>query len=209
MAEVTIEALQKGVAQVEGYVSSYTKMEGTLEVEISLLEKRHSLLTQAMAALQHLIDQEISMSVSSLEELLTGALRAVFDDQVLTVKAEPEISRGKVAIELVTTQEKDGKSVSGPALDTFGGSISSLQSLLLRVLLIQKRKLRPLLVVDEVFAAFDANYTPIWRLFLTPWQKLDFNILGVTHNIPMYEAASRVYKVIPKGDHSEVIKVKG
>ena len=205
-----LAALQSESSKVQGFVSSYQKEEGRLEVELSVLERRHQLLVKALAALQHLIDQEITMSVSSLEELLTGALRAVFDDQVLTVKATPELSRGKVAIELVTSQEKGGRVVEGPALDTFGGSISSLQSLLLRVLLIEKRKLRPLLVVDEVFAAFDANYTANLAAFLDALaKKLNFDILGVTHNIPMYEAASQVYKVIPKGDHSEVVKVKG
>ena len=105
--------------------------------------------------------------------------------------------RGKVAVRLKTVVKgKDGIVVEGEGLDTFGGAVSTVQRLLLRVALLLKRELRPLLVLDETFPAVDENRVELLVGILKALcKKTDMYLLCISHNASIADNADLSYRV--------------
>ena len=131
--------------------------------------------------------------------LLTEGLQAVFPDQNLSVVPKVELQRGKVAVDLTTTQVHGGTTIEGGCNDAFGGAVTTIQSVLLRIFVLLKRGLRPVLLMDETLPAFDGNYVHNIGAFLSLVSKrLGVDILLVTHNPALVEAGDRVYRISRK-----------
>ncbi len=165
--------------------------------EVQRLESEETLLTLVQALFQQLIDQEVTLGVQAVEKLQTEGLQAVFGDQDLSVKSVVEIQRGKVSVDLVTTQRyPTGQEVEGLSGDAFGGAIATVQSVLLRIIILFRRDLRPLLLLDETLPAFDHNYVINMGAFLSALcRRLGVDILLVTHNLALAEAADHAYRL--------------
>ncbi|MBV6342951.1 hypothetical protein HWQ67_15320 [Candidatus Magnetobacterium casensis] len=148
--------------------------------------------------LRGLIDREVTLSVQAIERLQTEGLQAVFPDQHLAVKSVVDVQRGKVSVDLVTVQTRgDGVVIEGGGNDSFGGAVTTLQSVLLRILIILRRGLRPVLILDETLPALDGNYVVNVGKFLRLISKqLGIDILLVTHNPVLVEAADRAYRIV-------------
>jgi ABC-type dipeptide/oligopeptide/nickel transport system ATPase subunit len=161
------------------------------------LQERVDLLDLVANLLRTLIDQEITEGVKAIETLQSEGVQAVFDDQNINVRAEIDVSRGKVNVALVTSQVKeDGTVIEGVSLEGFGGAVSTVQSVLLRLALIVRRGLRPVLFLDESLPAFDERYVLNMAAFLkTLCRKMGVDILLVTHNPALVEAADRAYRI--------------
>jgi ABC-type lipoprotein export system ATPase subunit len=98
--------------------------------------------------------------------------------------------------------------VEGSGPDTFGGSVVTLQSILLRTIIILRRGLRPVLFLDETLPAVDSNYTANIAVFLSDLcKKLGMDILVVTHNPTLFEMADNRYKIVRKNGESWFEKV--
>jgi ABC-type thiamine transport system ATPase subunit len=161
------------------------------------LQDRVDLLDLVANLLRTLIDQEITEGVKAIETLQSEGVQAVFDDQNINVRAEIDVSRGKVNVSLVTSQTKeDGTVIEGVSLEGFGGAVSTVQSVLLRLALIVRRGLRPVLFLDESLPAFDERYVLNMAAFLkTLCRKMGVDILLVTHNPALVDAADRAYRI--------------
>lgn len=161
------------------------------------LQDRVDLLDLVANLIRTLIDQEITEGVKAIETLQSEGVQAVFDDQNINVRAEIDVSRGKVNVSLVTSQTKeDGTVIEGVSLEGFGGAVSTVQSVLLRLALIVRRGLRPVLFLDESLPAFDERYVLNMAAFLkTLCRKMGVDILLVTHNPALVDAADRAYRI--------------
>ena len=161
------------------------------------LQDRVDLLDLVANLLRTLIDQEITEGVKAIETLQSEGVQAVFDDQNINVRTEIDVSRGKVNVSLVTSQTKeDGTVIEGVSLEGFGGAVSTVQSVLLRLALIVRRGLRPVLFLDESLPAFDERYVLNMAAFLkTLCRKMGVDILLVTHNPALVDAADRAYRI--------------
>lgn len=166
--------------------------------DITRLEGDEEVADLSGGVIRALIDDEVTLSVKAVEDLLTDGLRAVFEDQDLSVRAEVDVQRGKVAVNLLTVQQHpDGSLVEGLSRDAFGGAVSTVQSVLLRTIVIVRRGLRPVMFLDESLPAFDANYVGNMGAFLRSLcKKLGIDILLVSHNPAMVEAADRAYRIV-------------
>jgi len=166
--------------------------------EVSRLEGEEEVADLAGGVLRTLIDDEVTLSVKAVEDLLTDGLRAVFDDQDLSVRADVDVQRGKVSVDLVTVQRQaDGTVTEGLSRDAFGGAVTTVQSVLLRTIVIVRRGMRPVMFLDESLPAFDANYVGNMGAFLRSLcAKLGMDILLVSHNPAMVEAADRAYRIV-------------
>lgn len=165
---------------------------------IKSLEAEGELLGLVQGALRTLIDREVTAGVQAVEKLLTEGLQTVFTDQDLAVAAEVNVSRGKVSVDLLTVHTRpDGTVIKGLSNDAFGGAVTTVQSVLLRIIVMRKRGLRPLLLLDESLPAFDSHYVHNMGAFLAlVSERLGIDILLVTHNPAMVEAAKRAYQIV-------------
>ena len=164
---------------------------------VARAEDEVQLLDHVAVFIQTLIDGELTEGVKAIEDLQTEGVRAVFHDQDIKVKAEVEVSRGKVNVTLVTTQRKaNGDLIEGESLDGFGGAVSTVQSILLRLAIMFRRGLRPVLFLDETLPAFDERYILNMAAFLKILcKRLGVDILLVTHNPVLVDAGERAYRI--------------
>ena len=165
--------------------------------EIMELESEIELLDQTNELFRQLIDREILDGVKAVEELLSEGLSAVFDDQDLSVTSEVSVSRGKVSVDLITTHKnEDGVEIRGSTNDSFGGAVATVQSILLRIIVMLRRGLRPVLLLDESLPAFDDNYVVNMGKFLSLiCDRLGMDILLVTHNPSLVESSDHAYRI--------------
>ena len=74
--------------------------------------------------------------------------------------------------------------------------MTTVQSILLRLTVVMRRGLRPLLLLDESLPAFDSNYVDAMGKFLRLLcERLGADILLVTHNTALVEAAHKAYRI--------------
>ena len=169
----------------------------SLEADVLRLEAEESLADLSANLIRTLVDNEVTEGVQAVEELLTEGLAAVFEDQDLSVRAEVDVQRGKVSVDFLTVQKHaDGTVTSGLCHQSFGGAVTTVQSVLLRMIITLRRGLRPVLFLDETLPAFDANYVHSMGRFLgLMCERLGFDVLLVSHNEAMVEAADRAYRI--------------
>lgn len=206
----SISTLRSRVDQVRGRRDALKTSLQAVETEIGKLEDEEEILLMVSSLFRNLIDLEVTEGVKAVEVLQTEGLQAVFDDQDLSVKAAIEESRGKISVELTTIQKKpNGDIIEGVARDDFGGSVLTVQSVLLRVIIMLRRGLRPLLLLDESLPAFDAQYITNMGNFLSELcKRLGIDILMVTHNPALFDAADRSYRIVRKASGSHFERVR-
>ena len=171
-----------------------------LKSEVSDLEDEQAQLDLVAELFRQLLDAEVTTGVQAVEKLLSEGLQAVFTDQDIKVRADVGTSRGKVSVDLVTLQkQEDGSITEGVSTDSFGGSVTTVQSVLLRITVILRRNLRLMVVGDEALPAFDENYIKNVGRFLTMLcKKLQLDALFVTHNIPWVESVENSYRIVKR-----------
>jgi DNA repair exonuclease SbcCD ATPase subunit len=170
-----------------------------LEKEIKQREELIFNMQNACLLLEKISEEEVEKGINTYIALLDEGLKAIFPEQQVGLKAEIDKIRGKVSVRLKTTfKGADGLEIESESLDAFGGAVATIQSLLLRVALILKRGLRPLLVLDETFAPVDENRIPLLVDFLKVLcNKLGMDILCVSHNSVLTDNADIAYKIKP------------
>jgi hypothetical protein len=179
------------------------------QANIRDLENEEELLDLVASLLRRLIDAEVTDGVKAVEKLQTEGLQEIFHDQNLSVRAEVEESRGKVSVTFFTTRGlEDGTRVEGVPDQSFGGAILTVQSVLMRITVIFRRKMRPLLLLDETLAAVANRYVDRAAKFLSTLSKrLGLDILLITHDEALVGAASNAYRVTYVKDRAKYRKV--
>jgi len=196
MVEGRLKSLSEETARILGRRDAARNALEVSRAAVRSLAEKVDLLDLVSALIRSLIDAEITEGVKAIETLQTEGVRAVFDDQDLKVRADVEVQRGKVYVTLMTAQTKHGETIEGASLDGFGGAVSTVQSVLLRLALIFRRGLRPVLFLDESLPAFDERYVLNMASFLkTLCARTGVDILLVTHNPMLVEASDRAYKI--------------
>lgn len=161
------------------------------------LANEEELLGLVATLLKQLIDAEVTDGVKAVERLQTEGLAEIFHDQNMSVRADVGEMRGRVAVTLTTQRSlENGSVVEGEADQSFGGSILTMQSILLRITVIFRRNLRPLLLLDETLAAVAQKYVDRAARFLSSLCKnLGIDILLISHDDALVGAADRSYHV--------------
>jgi ABC-type glutathione transport system ATPase component len=168
------------------------------QAEVARLEAEEEVADLASGVIRTLIDNEVSASVKAVEELLTEGLQVVFDDQDLSVRADVDVQRGKVSVDFVTVQKHpNGTVTEGLSRESNGGAVTTVQSILLRIIVAKRRGLRSVIFMDETLPAFDSKYVVNMAAFVkTLCERLGVDILLVCHHQPaMEEAADTAYRI--------------
>jgi len=197
MVEERLKALANGFLVARGRRDEIRRNLQDARTTIDRIENDIQLLDHVVVLLHTMIDGEITDGVKAIEALQSEGVRAVFNDQDLQVRADVEVVRGKVNVSLVTSQRKEnGDLIEGAALEGFGGAVSTVQSILLRLAIIFRRGLRPVLFLDETLPAFDDRYIHNMAAFLkTLCRRMGVDILLVTHNPTLVDAGDRAYRI--------------
>lgn len=169
------------------------------EDRISGLESEDAVLSRVSDLFRILIDGEVIANVKAAEALISEGLATIFDDMDISVRSEVDVQRGKVSVELVTVQKHgDGNITEGAAMDAYGGSVATVQSVLLRIVVVSRRNLKPLLLLDESLGAVAEHYVPRVGAFLSLLcDKMGMDVLAVTHNPALVEASKTAYRIVP------------
>lgn len=197
MAEERLKSLVSSLRLAQGRREEVRRSLREARAAVTRIEGESQLLDHVAALLHTLIDGEITEGVRAIESLQSEGVRAVFNDQDISVRADVEVARGKVNVSLVTTQRKEnGDVIEGMALDGFGGAVSTVQGILLRLAILFRRGLRPVLFLDETLPAFDDRYVHNMAAFLkTLCKRMGVDILLVTHNPALVDAGDRAYRI--------------
>lgn len=204
------ESLRSGVTRVGALRDSAVKRLREGESKISELESEIALLDRVADLFRLLIDQEVIDNAKTAQDLLTEGLQAVFDDLDLSVKSNVDIERGKVSVELLTVQkDTDGTVTEGLATDAYGGSVATVESILLRLVVLTRRGLRPLLLLDESLGAVAEQYVPrLGRFLALLSERLGVDILVVSHNPVLVEASHHAYRIQKKDGAATFKKIR-
>lgn len=199
--------LRSRLDRVIGYRDSLVQRESRVRSEIKNTEAEEYTLGLAVSLLRTMADAEVNDSVEAIETLQTEAMRAVFPDQDNQVKAEVKVSRGKVSVELLNTRKnEDGSEITGSTLDAFGGALTSVQSVLLRITVMLRRGQRPFLVLDESLPAISKEYVTRMAEFLSLLcERLGMDILVITHDELLIDHADRAYRVVQKDGRTKFL----
>lgn len=204
-----IERLQTLSNKASGLRDALVSQIQVCEQHLAHLESEERILDLVAALLRQLIDTEVTEGVQAVESLQTEGLREIFHDQNLSVKAEVEESRGRISVTLMTGREfQDGTVVWGIAEDSFGGSVFTMQSILMRITVIFRRSMRPLLLLDETLAAVSNKYVDRAAQFLSQLcDKLNLDILLITHDEAVVGMAKNAYFVTYEDDQARFRKL--
>ena len=201
--------LKERYLKIKSLKETYESRAVSLDTEIAFLEANLDLKQQASGVLDALAEKEVEEGVKTYVSLLEEGLRAIFPEQTISQEAEVVKVRNKISVRLKTlVKGADGIEVEGEGLDTFGGAVSTVQSLLLRVSLILKRGLRPLLILDETFPAVDEGRTDLLVEFLKALcKRLDMDILCISHKASIAENADLAYKITATKQGAKFTKI--
>lgn len=177
--------------------------------KIQELEDEEELLELVASLIRQLIDIEVTDGVKAVEKLQTEGLQEIFYDQDLSVRAEVEEARGKVSVTLLTQRkQKDGSVVEGEVEQSFGGSVLTMQSILMRVTVIFRHDMRPFLLLDETLAAVANKYVDRAAKFLSALcKRLDLDVLLISHDEALVNAADRAYFVTYSKDKAHFKRI--
>ena len=199
MADLTeqVRGLRATLSRIQGRRDACVRRLSDAEKEVLRLVVEEDVLDRVCNLFRVLIDREVVDNAQTAERLLSEGLRTIFDDLNLSVRTEVDVQRGKVSVDLYTVQtQPNGVTTEAASTDAFGGSVSVIQSILLRVVVVMRRGLRPLLLLDESLAAVAEQYVSRVGLFLSELAtRMGLDILVVTHNTTLVEAADKAYRI--------------
>ena len=211
MAELTPAylALSRDLARIEALRESAQASLRKAQAQVYTLEAEAEVLERVADLFRPLIDREVMDNAKTVESLLTEGLQAIFDDLDLSVRSEIAVQRGKVAVDLITVQKRsDGTVVEGSSVEAYGGSVATVESVLLRIVVLNRRGLRPLLLLDESLAAVADHYVPRVGQFLALLsERMGLDVLAVSHNPALVEASTTAYRISNKDGEASFRKI--
>ena len=198
MLDDRIESFKSRMVRAEMAQAAAVRHREDLKDVLAELEDEHEVLAKSSQALKRLLEDMAKENLESIDKVITEGLRRVFHDQVdITFKSELVDSRNQLQINFRTEQGP----ASGKAMDSFGASVTVVESLLLRILVVLKMGLAPVLLLDESLAQVSDDYVePLGRLLNSLCKDLGLTILLVTHQQGFQETADVVYRADSRED---------
>lgn len=190
------QKIRMDAVRVETALQSLRKQKDSSESRIEALQADLEVVELCLELFKRFIDKEITEDVNAIRDLQMEGLSEVFHDRDLRVRAEVDESRGRVSVNFLTVTTSGGVEFSGKVDSSFGGSIAVIQGILFRVSMIFRRGMRPLLLLDETLRFVEKSYADrAVRLLQALAERLQLDILLITHDEDVVSAANRVYRI--------------
>jgi len=200
-------------------VSRLTTLRGQLQenleetkAEVEHLSSEIDVLTKVEELFRVLMDALVVNQVKTIEKVVTEGFQTIFFDQDLYFESEVGPKYNKMSIDFFIRQVRNGVTVRGKPLDSFGGGPSSIASLILRVISLFRLQRFPLLLLDETLNAVSDHYIENTGSFLqTLSSEMGVPILLITHKTGYLDHSDLAYQAVEKVENdccSLQLKVK-
>jgi len=199
--------LAQTVAEGEGQVKLLERQIAEAATSADAAALQEKLLTYTNEVLLKMEGRWRQSHEQGLAKLLSQGLSATFSDDIQVSVRTSEV-RGATSMELRLTQ---GGVEIGNIIEGTGGSIVSMLNVLLRLLLLVSIRppITPLLVLDEPFRMVESRHLPaLGQLLRELGERLGVQLVIVSHEEALQDAADMVYEVVPGPDGSMVKLVK-
>tara|TARA_B100000745_G_scaffold300393_1_gene254182 strand:+ start:993 stop:1658 length:666 start_codon:yes stop_codon:yes gene_type:complete len=171
-----------------------------LNDEIDALSAEYDIRMKSSQVLRQLLTDTTRENLESIDKLVTEGLQTVFHDQKdIEFRSKMVEKLDQIHIQFETVQGD----AEGKASESFGASVTVVESFLLRIVIVLRMGLAPVLLLDESFAQVSEHYIePLGKLLKRLCRDLGLRILLVTHKTGFIESADTVYKVssVEEGD---------
>jgi len=199
---LTLQQLGVNAALLEQSYLDLKVQEKRLGEEVIRLKEDILITQQAEEVIGRISQQILGQSISTVDQLITGGLRLVFDNQQLEFRTTTEKLRGKTTAKFHLNE--DGK--SWPLMDSYGGGVLVVAGVLLRVTVIVVLGLRRILLLDESLSHLSPQYVEnASKLLKKIGADLGFEILLITHDAELAVHADHHYQAT-KGPNGTVFK---
>jgi predicted ATPase len=200
------QSVVKKMDRVEARLDLMERQLVSYKDEIEVSKKEALVLEHVEELFKFLLDKYVHQYAESFSKIVTEGLQSIFHDQDLSFEVKVQQKHGKVWVEFETVH--DG--IRGQALEAFGGGIASVQSLLLRLLVLLKKGLARYLILDESLAALSEEYVENTGRFIQKMcQELDVNVLLITHNKSFLDHSDLAYEAKLDSEGSLLLERKG
>jgi DNA repair exonuclease SbcCD ATPase subunit len=131
-----------------------------------------------------------------IESLVTHGLRSVFEDPTITFVVEFISRRNQIEADFYLEWEDSGKKITGNILNTFGGGLIDIVSVILRLIVLELSKVSGPLFLDEPGKMVSSQFVPNFGRFLVELSKtFGRQIILITHNVILSEYASKTFEI--------------
>jgi hypothetical protein len=177
--------------------------------EVKALDEKAERLAKVGELLRFLVDRLVSEQRKVVEGLVTEGLQAVFHDQGLAFEADVVQRASRVEIDIMLRRGGAGAvPIKGHPLDGFGGGPTSITSLLLRIIALQRMGRRSFLLLDESLAAVSDEYVDATgKLLQKVCQSMGLDVLLVTHKASFLDHADASYQAFEESLESETTRL--
>lgn len=202
----TYRALSQRLAHWQGQVELLDKQIVEQQTKLDDAELQVQYHGEALKILQALEEKWRGSFEQALAGVVSHGLTTVFGRE-LRVNIESEVKRSVASMTMTVTE---GENTTG-ILGAEGGSLVEVMDFLLRVLLTLSSRppLRHLLILDEPFSHVSAEYrAALCDLLRELAAQLDFQILLVSHEPEMADAADIAYLITKPEDQAVIQSLK-
>jgi len=162
---------------LQGKKDSIDERVKELTSEVESIKKTVGILEKTTKVLSLLEEKMIQKDLKDIDNLVNYGLKVVFPDRDLRFESTMVPMGNKMVVDFATYDK--GKKISADAF----GSVSVIESLILRTISLMKTNTFKMLLLDETFGALDGDYVQQLGLLLkTLAEKAGLDILLVSFN---------------------------
>jgi ABC-type thiamine transport system ATPase subunit len=184
--------LQSNVDELRGRVHAQEDVVAGLKATLAHHDEEVALLALTNTALDALLQQVNAESLGEIERLVTFGLTTVFPDLPLRFSLPVSVKRGTQWVE----PRLQIGAIDAPILDSFGGGPAQVVAFLLRLIVMRRAGLAPLLLLDETFSMVSAQYVPnLSKLLKELSARFHSTFIVVTHDPALAELADHRYEI--------------
>ena len=198
-----VSGLDRKSVYLSGLLDTRKTAVAGLEAKLMEAKANQALLDKVKAVLSHLLESTSHKDLKGMDSLVTYGLNTVYPEKNLSFQTEIIDTGKKISVEMSTLRS------GAKASKDQHGSVSVLESLIIRILSILKMNGARFLIADEPFAAIGADHiNNVGTLLEELSKKLNMDILLVTHN-PGVSDACMFRATLGSGDQLKLSKVGG
>lgn len=201
-----IDSLSKKYASLDYEFKKRSDQERDLEKALKHVIDEVENRKKADQVFDTLVKESYCGSLGAIKDLVSRGLRTIFET-TFQFEIRTITKRGNLSYEMYLIEDGQERSI----IDSYGGGVVSVISILLRIItiLVQQPPMARVLFLDESLAQLSRQYVPNAAKFLKELGKeLDFKIVMISHDPSFIEYADNVYQIVKEGPYAIIEEIK-